>query len=119
MERMLEFENSLQCYLLKKSPKIPYADDDSINTIDKNQKVDIHSTKEGAKVLLSICTTMCHIVPQPITEIQYNENLSPENWINKISSTDLIEKAAFLEKQCLKEFQPYGGLFVEETLNIV
>ena len=116
---MLEFENSLRCYLLKKSPKIPYADDDSINTIDKNQKVGIHSTKEGAKVLLSICTTMYHIVPQPTTEIQYNQNLSPENWMNKISSTDVMEKTAFLEKQCLKEFQPYRGLFVEETLNIV
>ena len=50
---------------------------------------------------------MCHIVPQPITEIQYNPDLPLENWINKSSSTDIIEKVALLEKQSLKEFQRY------------
>ena len=62
---------------------------------------------------------MCHIAPQPTMEIQYNPNLSAENWINKSRSTDAIEKVALLEKQSLKEFQCYMGLFFEETLKIV
>ena len=107
--------------ICEKSPPTPCPDGDIINMIDNNQKVGIHSgcIKEGSKVPLSICTTMCHILPQPTTEIQYNPNLSPENWINKSSSNDIIEKVALLEKQSLKEFQRYKGLFVEETLKIV
>ena len=81
---------------------------DIINKIDNNKKVGIHSGrfKEGSKVPLSICT-MCHVVLQPTTEIQYNPDLPLENWINKSSSTDIIEKVALFEKQSLKEFQRY------------
>ena len=41
-------------------------------TIDNNQKVLIHSgrIREGSKVLVSVCTSMCHIVPQPKTYLQ-------------------------------------------------
>ena len=107
--------------ICEKSPPTSCPDGDIINTTDNNQKVGIHSghIKEGSKVPLSIFTTMCHILPQPTTEIQYNPNLSPENWINKSSSNDVIEKVALLEKQSLKEFHHYRGLFVEETLKIV
>ena len=107
--------------ICEKSPPTSCPDGDIINMIDNIQKVGIHSghIKEGSKVPLSIFTTMCHILPQPTTEIQYNPNLSKENWINKSSSNDVIEKVALLEKQSLKEFQHDRGLFVEETLKIV
>ena len=103
--------------ICEKSPPTLCPDGDIINTIDNNQKVGIHTgdIKKGSKVPLSICTTMCHILPQPTTEIQYNPNMSPENWINKSSSNDIIKKVGLLEKQSFKMFQCYRGLFVEET----
>ena len=84
MGRMWEFKNSYECYLHRMSAN-SLSDGDIINLIDNNQKVGIHSSqiKEGSKVPSSICTTICHILPQPTTEIQYNLNLSPGNWINK------------------------------------
>ena len=61
--------------ICEKSPPTLCPDGDIINTIDNNQKVGIHAgdIKKGSKVPLSICTTMCHILPQPTTEIQYNQ----------------------------------------------
>ena len=47
------------------------------NTIDNNQKDGICTwrIREGSTVPLSICTAVCHIIPQPVTSLQCKENL--------------------------------------------
>ena len=107
--------------IYEKSPPISCPDGDIINKIDNNQKVGIYSQrfKEGPKIPLSICSTICRIIPQPTIEIQYIPDLALENQINKSSATDIIEKVALLKKRSLEEFQRFRGLFVKETLKIV
>ena len=53
-------------------------------TIDNNQKVGICTWKirEGLTVPLSICTTLGHLLPQPPTYYQNDQNLMPKNWLN-------------------------------------
>ena len=90
---------------------------DVFNTIDKN-KVGIHSgqIKEGSKVPISICTSMCHIVHKPDTFSQYNSSLDPQVWRKKDSLPVILEKLELFEQQAINEFQRYRGLFIEEIL---
>ena len=50
-------------------PPLDCPEEDQFSTIDINQKVEVHSghNKEGSKVPLNICMSMCHTVPQPKT----------------------------------------------------
>ena len=60
-------------------PPILCPDGDVRNTVDNKQKVGGTSgrIKEGSKVPTSICSTMCHIVPQPTTTFQEDDLLMP------------------------------------------
>ena len=82
-------------------------------SIENNQKVGVHSgrIKKGSKVPLSICTSMCHIVPQPKTFLQYDPSLSPATWRGKSSVQELLEKVQILEKDYISECQRYRGQF--------
>ena len=69
------------------APPLQCTSADVFNTIDNNQNVGIHSgeIKEGSKVPISICTSMCHIVPKADIFLQYNSSLGPQNWRKKDS----------------------------------
>ena len=75
-------------------------EEDQFSTTDINQNVGVHSgrIKEGSKVPLSICTSMCHIVPQPKTFLQYDPSLSPAKWRGKTFSTTVIRKGTHFRK---------------------
>ena len=80
-------------------PPLDCPKEDQFITIDNNQKVGIHSgrTREGSKVPLSICTSMCHIVPLPKTFLQYDNSFNPSNWRGQYSKSELIKRADKLE----------------------
>ena len=102
-------------------PPLDCPEEDQFSTIDNNQKVGVHSgrIKEGSKVPLSICTSMCHIVRQPKTFLQYDSSLSPAKWWGKSSVQQLLEKVHILEKDYITEFQRYRGQFIEEMIECV
>ena len=102
-------------------PPLEGPNEDLFNTIDNNQKVGIHSgrIREGSKVPVSVCTSMCHIVPQLKTCLQYSDSLNLENWRNCPPITELLKKVKELENSCVTEFQRYRGLFIEEMIECV
>ena len=71
---------TLSSVICEPAPPLQCPSADVFNTIDNNQKVGIHSgrIKEGSKVPISICTSMCHIVPNSDTFLQYNSSLGPQ-----------------------------------------
>ena len=102
-------------------PPLECLNEDLFNTIDNNQKVVIHSRRirEGSKVLASVFASMCHIVPQPKTYLQYSDSLNSENWRNCTPINELLKKVKELENTCVTEFQRYRGLFIEEMIECV
>ena len=100
------------------APPLQCTSADVFNTIDNNQNVGIHSgeIKEGSKVPISICTSMCHIVPKADIFLQYNSSLGPQNWRKKDSLPAILEKVGLFEQKAINEFQRYRGLFIEEIL---
>ena len=92
--------------------------EDQFITIDNNQKVGIHPArvKEGSKVPLSICTSMCHLVAQPKTFLQYDNSFDPSNWRGQYSKLELMKRVDKLEKDCITEFQRYRGQFIEKII---
>ena len=102
-------------------PPLECPNEDLFNTINNNQKVSIHSghIREGSKVPVSVCTSMCHIVPQPKMYLQYSDSLNPENWRNLTPSNKLLKKVKELKNSCVTEFQRYRGLFIEEMIKFV
>ena len=59
---------------------------------------------EGLTVLLSICTTRGHILPQPPTSLQNKEFLIPHYWLGKEQSDKILFQVEALEKQAFEEF---------------
>ena len=98
------------------APPLQCPSADVFNT--NNQKLGIHSgrIKEGSKVPISICTSMCHIVPKADIFLQYNSSLGPQNWRKKDSLPAILEKVELFEQKAINEFQRYRGLFIEEIL---
>ena len=109
---------TLNSVICEPAPPLQCPSADVFNTIDNNQKVGIHSgrIKEGSKVLINICTSMCHIVPKPDTFLQYNSLLGPQTWRKKDSLPAVLEKVESFEQIVINEFQRYRGLFIEEIL---
>ena len=99
-------------------PPLECPNEDLFNTIDNNQKVGIH-WGHIREVPVSVCTSMCHIVPQPKTYLQYSDSLNPENWRNCTPINELLKKVKELENSCVTEFQHYRGLFIEEMIECV
>lgn len=103
------------------SPPIQCPIGDVHNTIDNNQKVGRTSgrIKEGSKVPTSICTTMCHIVPQPSTSFQHIEHLMPKYWLDMTQMEKTLEEVENLEKIALNEFRNYRGNYIQEIISEV
>ena len=92
---------------------------DIINTVDNNQKVGKcrRRIKEGSKIPISICTTVGHIETKPATDLQYNPQLSPENWLNKLSPNNNLEKVNTLESNSLNIFRLYRGKYITSIID--
>ena len=107
---------TLNSVICEPAPPLQCPSADVFNT--NNQKVGIHSgrIKEGSKVPISICTSVCHIVPKPDTFLQYNFSLGPQNWRKKDSLPATLEKVELFEQKAINEFQRYRGLFIEVIL---
>ena len=92
---------------------------DIINTVDNNQKVGKCGwrTKEGSKIPISISTTVGHIQTKPATDLQDNPQLSPENWLNKLSSNNILEKVNTLESNSLNVFRLYQGKYITSIID--
>ena len=107
---------TLNSVICEPAPPLQYPSADVFNT--NTQKVGIHSgrIKEGSKVPISICTSVCHIVPKPDTFLQYNFSLGPQNWRKKDSLPATLEKVELFEQKAINEFQRYRGLFIEVIL---
>ena len=110
--------HTLSGVICEPAPPLQCPSADVFNTVDNNQKAGIHSgrIKEGSKVPISICTSMCHIVPKPDIFLQYNPSLGPQNWRKRDSLPAILEKVELFEQKAINEFQRYRGLFIEEIL---
>ena len=99
-------------------PPLDCPKEDQFITIDNNQKIGMHSgrIREGSKVPLSICTSMCQIVLQSKTFLQHDNSFNPSNWHSQYSKSELMKRADKLEKDCITEFQRYRGQFIEEII---
>ena len=75
-------------------PPIPCPNGDVHNTTDNNQKVGCTSgrIKEESKVPTSICTTVCHITPQPTTTFQEVDLLMPLKWLDMTKLEEILVK---------------------------
>ena len=90
-----------------------------INTIDNNQKVGKceRRIKEGSKIPISIHKTVGHIETKPAADLQDNPQLSPENWLNKLSSNNILEKVNTLESNSLSIFRLYRGKCITSIID--
>ena len=71
---------------------------------------------EGLTVLLSICTTCGHILPQPPTSLQNKEFLIPQYWLGKEQSDKILFQVEALEKQAFEEFRIYRSCYICEVI---
>ena len=92
---------------------------DIINTVDNNQKVGKcgRRIKEGSKIPISICTRVGYIETKPANDLQYNPQLSPENWLNKLSPNNNLEKVNTLESNSLNIFRLYQGKYITSIID--
>ena len=74
-----------------------------IKTVNNNWKVGKFGwiIKEGSKIFIGICTTVDHIETKLATDLQDNSQLSRENWSNKLSSSNILEKINVIESSSL------------------
>ena len=54
---------------------------------------------------------------QTTTDLQYNPQLSPENWLNKLSSSNILEKVNTLESNSLNIFRLYQGKYITSIID--
>ena len=96
---------SIYDVLATKVDHISCPNGDIHNTIDNNQKFRICTWRicEGSTVPLSICTTVGHIIPQPVTSLQCKENLMPCYWLYKKSLKDILISIEQLENLAKNE----------------
>ena len=80
---------------------------DTINTIDNNQKVGKcgRTIKEESIIPISICTTVGHIIVKPEMQFQQMHQLSPECWLGKSSPNEIAEKIKILESDASSLFK--------------
>ena len=82
-----------------------------IKTVNNNWKVGKFGwiIKEGSKIFIGICTTVDHIETKLATDLQENLQLSPENRLNKLSSSNILEKMNVIESHTLNIFRSNRG----------
>ena len=102
-------------------PPILCPDGDVHNTVDNNQNVGGTSgrIKEGSNVPTSICSTMCHIVPQPTTTFQEDNLLMPLKWLDMTKLEEILVKVETLEHSAVTEFRKYRGSSINEVISVV
>ena len=107
--------------LVSKVDPISCPSGDIHNTVDNNQKVGICTwrIREGSTVPLSICTTDSHIIPQPVTSLQYKENLMSRYWLYKNWLKDILICTEELENLARNEFCDYRSAYIQESIKII
>ena len=92
---------------------------DIINTVNNSQKFGKCGRRiiEGPKIPISICTTVGHIETKPATDLQNNSQLSPENWLNKLLTSNILEKVNTLENNSLNIFRLYRGNYITNIID--
>ena len=93
---------------------------DTINTIDNNQKVGKcgRTIKEGSKIPISTCTTVGYIIVKPETQFQQMHQLLPECWLSKFFPNEIGEKIKLLESDKQNLFRQYRGNLISEMIKL-
>ena len=91
---------------------------DTINTIDNNQKVGKcgRTIKEGSKIPISTCTTVGYIIVKPETQFQQMHQLLQECWLSKFFPNEIGEKIKLLESDKQNLFRQYRGNLISEMI---
>ena len=90
---------------------------------DRQQSTKVGRTsgriKKGPKVPTSICTTVCHITPQPTTTFQEVDLLMPSKWLDMTKLEEILVKVETLVHSAKTEFRKCRGSYINETISVV
>ena len=104
------------------TPLIYSEHSDVITYFDNNQVLARNwHVRYNAKALVSVITSVIHIVPNIISHYQKIAELSPNNWLynSNVTPQDLLHKITCFNDNCSKDFNTNHNKFTAERLNKV